>query len=313
MLVKAPEPHPLDYDWRFTIQTIARLVTLIPKDSTCLAIGAPLVAQYLEQIGRNVVLIDRQPLYLVTKHRVLDVCTDPPIEQFSNFVILDPPWYPEVFIRWLCWAANASSTDATLICSLWPDFTRPSATSERSSLIEWLNTWAQVELVPNFFQYEMPLFEQVALAAQTSSRNGGSPRIGDMLVIRKNRNPTLTGVLRREAVWHRFLFDSYQIALRLRLPQEEPVAIHKHSNAQGWIWPFVSRRATGREKIDLWSSRNEVALVDGATAILDMFRELGNTGRQGLGKGRFSELAPLLEWHLATFDFRRVIEWTHRA
>jgi hypothetical protein len=313
MTVGVPEPHPLDYDWPFAAETTARLANLMPKHSTCLAMGTPLVAQYLERIGEDVTLIDRQPLQLVTRHRILDPCTDPPIEPFFSFVIMDPPWYPEVFIRWLCWAANAASADATLVCSLWPESTRPSATMERSALIEWLNTWAQVEVVPNFLRYEMPLFEQVALAALPSSANRGSPRIGDMLVIRKSITPTLPAALHGEVVWHRFVFDSYQVALRLRSPCEEAVTIYKHPNAQGWIWPFVSRRAAGRDKIDLWSSRNEVATVEGATAILDMFREVGNTGRKGLGRGRLRALAPLLEWHLATFNFRRVLEWTHRA
>src|SRR5437899_2262010 len=113
--VGALEPHPLDYDWRFTAETTARLANLIPRRSTCLAMGTPSVAQYLEQMGEDVTLVDRQPLQLVTRHRMLDPCTDPPIEPFFSSVILDPPWYPKVFVRWLCWAANATSSDVTLL------------------------------------------------------------------------------------------------------------------------------------------------------------------------------------------------------
>src|SRR5262245_39018548 len=222
MIIGMPEPHPLDYDWRFVAEMPSRLSELITKHSTCLAIGAPLVAQYLEQIGEDVTLVDRQPIQKVTKHRILDPCIDPPIEPFFSFVIMDPPWYPEVFISWLCWAANAASADATIVCSLWPESTRPSASMERSALIEWLNTWAHVELVPNFFRYELPLFEQVALEALPSLFGQGSPRIGDMLVIRKSITPPLPAALQGEAVWHRFVFDSYQIALRLRSSHEEP-------------------------------------------------------------------------------------------
>lgn len=311
MNIKIPEPHPLDYGWAFTTDTTTRLVDLLPKHSTCLAMGTPSIALYLEQLGVDVTLVDRQPIQLVKNHLKLDICVDPPIKSLFSSIILDPPWYPEIFVRWLCWAASVSSPDATIVCSMWPESARVSATQERSALIKWLNTWAKVELVHNFLQYEMPLFEQSAIAAQNSSTKWESPRKGDIIIIHKNMTPTLPINSREETIWHRFVFDRYQIALRLRLPCKEFVTIRQHPSVKGWVWPFVSRRAVGRNKIDLWSSRNEVAVVDGATLMLKLLRELGKTGHSGLRANCLGALNPLLEWHLAKLDFRRVLEWNH--
>src|ERR1043165_2860408 len=46
--MKAPEPHPLDFDWRFTPKTARQLADLIAVYQSCLCVGAPTVALLLE-------------------------------------------------------------------------------------------------------------------------------------------------------------------------------------------------------------------------------------------------------------------------
>ena len=43
-----PEPHILDYDWRYTAQTVLDLSALVRPSDTVLAVGTPSLARHLE-------------------------------------------------------------------------------------------------------------------------------------------------------------------------------------------------------------------------------------------------------------------------
>jgi hypothetical protein len=45
------------------------------------------------------------------------------------------------------------------------------------------------------------------------------------------------------------------------LVEHKAANTREHPLAQDWLWPSYSRRTEGRDRIDLWSSRNEVATV----------------------------------------------------
>lgn len=56
-----PDPHPLDFDWRFDAPSIESLARRIPKGRTLL-LGCPSVAEAIAGAGQEVTLIDWQPL-----------------------------------------------------------------------------------------------------------------------------------------------------------------------------------------------------------------------------------------------------------
>lgn len=304
------EPHPLDFDWRYTQRTCEELLRLAVDARHCLCVGAPSVARALETAGRPVVLVDRQPLQGIRRHLLADPSYDAPPAGDHDFVFVDPPWYPEVLMRWLGWAAAMAGRPARIFCSLWPESTRPGAAGEHVRILEWLSTWARVTVRPAALGYEPPPFEIAATLLDANQLAG--KRWGDLLEVTPLRSVPVPLRLEASEHWHRFVFDAYQLALRLRMDDELP-SIRPHPLARGWVWPSVSRRAPGRGSIDLWSSRNEVAIVDGGASIarlLDTVRDRASAHRLLAVE---SPLRPLAQWHLATLDFHRTCTWTHLA
>jgi hypothetical protein len=304
------EPHPLDYEWRYTPQTIEDLVRLANGAVRCLCIGVPSVARRFEAEGRNVILVDRQPMQGVAHHLRVDPSYEGPPAGKFDFVYVDPPWYPEVLRRWLGWAAAVADRRATIVCSLWPVSTRPSATDEHEDLFHWLAGWTDVQVTRAALGYESPPFE---MAAESPATRPLGQRRGDRLELRPFAAVDLPPALPATERWLRLVFGNYQLGLRESPSHGAPPLIRPHPLAHGWIWPSVSRRAHGRDAIDLWSSHNEVAIVD----------EAGDLGRLLLtlrdGKAMRSllkqnlALQPLLQWHLATLDFQRTARWMHLA
>ena len=56
-----PDPHPLDYDWRFTDETSMRIADRFFQGDYVLILGCPSIALRLNKDVRYT-LIDRQPL-----------------------------------------------------------------------------------------------------------------------------------------------------------------------------------------------------------------------------------------------------------
>ena len=234
----------------------------------------------------------------------------PPAGKF-DFVFVDPPWYPEVLHRWLGWAAAVADRRATIVCSLWPLSTRPSAAEEREELFGWLARWADVQVTTAALSYEVPPFEMAASELLAGSPIGN--RVGDRLELRPFASVDLPPTLPSRERWRRLAFDRYQLALRDHPAHGGTPQIRAHPLGHGWIWPSVSRRARGREVIDLWSSRNEVAIVDDAGAVRRLLIALRNSqSMRDLLKHNLA-LQPLLQWHLATLNFQRTTRWMHLA
>ena len=115
-----PEPHPLDFDWRFSSETVIEISKLVSKDESVLAIGSPSIARYFQQVGREVALVDRQPFQCAETQIVLDINTVPPPVLGFSTAIVDPPWYPEQFSTWVAWAANCVGAGGTVFALIWP-------------------------------------------------------------------------------------------------------------------------------------------------------------------------------------------------
>jgi hypothetical protein len=46
-----------------------------------------------------------------------------------------------------------------------------------------------------------------------------------------------------------------------------------HPEAKGWLWPYVSARAPGRDRIGIWSSGGEVAQVSDPKQLISALQE----------------------------------------
>ncbi|MGR5146471.1 hypothetical protein ACQKP8_08005 [Photobacterium alginatilyticum] len=307
-----PNPHPLDYDWRFDEETVDKLVKLLIENQLTLSMGVPSILRMCHELENQIYLVDRQPLHWSKFHSTMDPDIDLPLDERFHSAIIDPPWYLQNTVRWISWSAQHLKPGSKIYVSLWPEYTRPSATKERMRLFEWMNDWADFEVWPEYLRYETPLFEKNA-SDLNSNNLINDWRVGDLLVIQVKDIPALPDALHKSEIWHRFVINDYQLALRVRNLETEHPNMAKLSLANGWFWPSVSKRAEGRELIDLWSSDNEVASVQGSESALQAIRYFLGLSDVEPKSNHKVFLRSLQTWNIPNKPFKRVLEWQHLA
>jgi hypothetical protein len=305
-----PSPHPLDFDWRFSATTANKIVALIAGQEPILALGAPSIARILEGEGTEVTLVDRQPLQGVERHIAEDVVAFRPSRIFQA-AIVDPPWYPDVIRDWLAVAAHAVQLGGTILVSVWPENTRPTARNELAALRAELARWASLDLLSNTLDYEVPGFELIAGDSRRSNSLSQSPRIGQLWKLTVRALPALPQPRAQNDRWKRFIINDYQLAIRTLPAVEGPIKMTSHPNADGWLWPFVSARAPGRDAIAMWSSGNEVALLTSPDAVVDVVRRALTATEPNAFTNILKAITGLETWKIPRPPFWRVAEWTH--
>jgi hypothetical protein len=306
-----PEPHPLDYDWRFTHATVQWLAELAPQHGETLILGAPTVARFLQASKRDVFLVDRQPLQGVSNHWARDAATFAlPNRAFAG-AIIDPPWYPQYWRLWVTWVARSVGVDRDIFVSIWPSETRPNAALEINAIDQWLSGWAEIESVPFPMRYETPIFEQAAISAAGNKKFTASPGRGRLLRIHVKRLPPAEPPPVQHPTWLRFTINDYQLALRLGPGFADVPSMRRLSKTQDWIWPFVSKRAPERDLIDLWSSRNEVAIITSSSTLAKSIRMAIKATTVEEFERALLNWPGLLEWQIPRPPYRRVLEWHH--
>jgi hypothetical protein len=271
-----PDPHPLDFDWRFTRETVAHLVAITANAKRILVVGAPSVAAELSRIGRVFVCIDRQPCYLpmlAGQYHSLDLRYDA-IRTLNlglfDAAILDPPWYPDDARIWITQVLPLIESAGSIFFSMWPSDVRDGAVAERIKLTELANEFGSVEINNNKLRYITPLFETASAEnlGKTISSDWRRGALATLIVKDAATAKEFNPLPRPRIVWERFVFDRYQLALRRPATASiEQVALHKV--AQRWTLPDVSRRNPLRSEIDLWTSTNLVARTGNPLSFLD--------------------------------------------
>jgi len=305
-----PEPHPLDFDWRFTPETVQQFAEMIDEREGVLAVGAPSIARRFCQLGRKVALVDRQPIHFVDNHSQIEVDWD--ASKISGFrtAVVDPPWYPEHVRTWTAWSANCVGLGGQVFASIWPPNTRPTGENEFRGIIEWLESWSTVSLLSQYPRYELPIFEAEARKTGLEQDLSISPRLGRLLKIQVRNLPTVPLIVKKEQ-WLRFVFNDYQLALRVHPTDYSEPIITSIPGVEHWLWPYVSRRAPGRDSIDIWSSRNEVALASGTGKLAEVLRQTALATDQSTFDAALSAVPALAEWKIPRPPYRRVFEWAH--
>src|SRR5690606_27860942 len=94
-----PEPHPIDFDWRFTDPTADFLAEQVGTFQDVLCIGTPTVFARLAAAGRPACLVDRNPLLasafnVTSPARIVAADVNEVDLSHCRFdaAILDPPW-----------------------------------------------------------------------------------------------------------------------------------------------------------------------------------------------------------------------------
>ncbi|WP_342736306.1 hypothetical protein [Bradyrhizobium sp. B117] len=288
------------------------LSELVRHSKSVLAVGTPSLARYLESIGHEVLLVDRQPIHAVRNHRQVEPGSSPPDFGKSTIAIIDPPWYPTDAKIWIAWTAHGIEPQSQMLVSLWPDTTRPTAAKEFEELKSWISQWAEFEILDVVPQYKAPLFEEAALKVSEGPSMGLSPRYGRLVSVRPRTLPVLLGHSELRSTWIRFVVDDYQLAICLKENKALTRPVVLHPLAKHWIWPYVSKRARERDLINLWSSRNEVALLRDPRLAVETLRRALKSGDPAGFRDQLGSYGQLQDLSIPRPPYRRLLEWQHQ-
>ena len=264
-----PEAHPLDFDWRFTAEGRENVISQICKhttpDAKLALLGTPTLFQELAKLRPRTYLFDRNPtlgaVFSSSHMRKSIVICDlrNPLKVDSSdfdFVLADPPWYPDYYKAFIDRAKELLRLDGILFVSVLPWLTRPGASVDRALLVQhgFDRGFDIIAAVPGILHYESPRFEKAAL--ETAGIEVSDWRRGDLFVFRNVGE--LTPEPRKSDVddssWHRFILDKVQVLViegtGTGAFEFSPVA------PDGPVLPSVSRRSSLRRVIHIWTSGN---------------------------------------------------------
>lgn len=273
-----PDPSPTDYEWRFTKETARELADVIKaRGGNVLCLGTPTIFWALKGCKEEVVLVDRNPYLLdlvkeTDRHRVhiLDVHLQDlhyPADYF-DVVIFDAPWYLGHLHYWLSLANKHVKPEGLVLFPMLRQLTRPSAEKDREILRTYASAVGSVtedlEVV-----YETPKFEDEALSALGL---GGLQewRIANLVTVQIPAQKIKMNAPRPESgAWKHFRFGEQVVAIHMNGEDPRPLRVSSPYKDGSFISRSVSARAKELPLINLRTSRNRVAIVEGVDRIID--------------------------------------------
>lgn len=163
------EEHLLDFDWPFSDATVKSLSMRLRGMESALVLGAPSIALSLRSKPfdvRKLLVIDRNPFRGGEGSSQLDLRFDDLPDRHEPFdvCIFDAPWYPTDLARWLWQAIQAVRMNGTVLFSLWPELTRPTAKVELINILDSFSNLGDVSIDEGAISYSVPCFERWSYA-----------------------------------------------------------------------------------------------------------------------------------------------------
>lgn len=277
-----PEPHPLDFDWRFADDAIHLITGQLRARCTgnIAVLGAPTVFRCLVDRGLPAHLFDKNDVVLehlrkrgyhaFTKIDLL--CPGPlPFDRFEC-AVADPPWYPEHYEGFIDASRTLLKMDGRLFLSVLPRLTRPGAEETRETMLAYAAArgFEVTNIIPSGLTYVSPPFEAAALKSEGLVL--GHWRTADLFELQKRVDvPNSTRHLRDPDAWQNFLLGSVQVRL---LPTQSGAGFKLHSDPKNWRLRSVSRRSPARTNINVWTSRNLALTVSDTRPLISAFQLL---------------------------------------
>jgi len=269
-----PAPHPLDYDWRYSLAAIEILLEQVldvtkPGDTIAL-LGTPslYVVTRRGNFDRNFVLVDgsvttvdglRQPGSGRTLYR-RDFFTDHVPDLDAAAVVADPPWYDEYIAAFLWAAASCARSEATVLISLPAVGTRPGSWSERKQFRATAASHSLIltDTLSHHLAYLSPPFEVNALAAAGWTGLPVDWRRGDLAILRvagqAGARPTRS---QKPPRWEERTIGRVRIRIR-DTSAAQPVDPRLQTIVANDVLDDVSRRHPLRDRPNVWTSGNRV-------------------------------------------------------
>lgn len=306
-----PEPHPLDFDWRFEPTSSKMILEYLIRENnysnTILLLGSPSIFIEFTKLcdPPKVKLIDwnNELINYISKFEyhnnlscyaldlfdeniidsnLYDIITD---HKSVNIVFFDPPWYVNDYKIFLAHASKLVKVGGVVMVALLSLNARPNAYLDRYDIFFTAKKLGlHIEFIEkNRIAYQTPLFEQNSLQNE-GIRISKNWRYGDLVLFRKiHESNAYTNVLQsvkknqkiETKNWISFLIRGYKIKINSKDldPDIEPELISLEKND---ILPTVSRRYTKRSQIDLWLWDNRVYGLKGAIYFINALYSISN-------------------------------------
>jgi len=290
-----PELHPLDFEWYFTPDCADYLADAVcGRGQTTICLGVPTVAVAAVRKGRNVVLVDRNPLIVrrfpallrSSQLWLLDIADCEQHLARADVVLFDAPWYVEDTYSWLAVAMRAARPGGLIAFCLFPPLVRPTASAERESILEAAASAGKVEVLEDAIAYETPIFESEALHWAGITGFGNWRRADLVLVQRTTAMPRRISAVRPSrpsSTWLTYLIGPRVVKVRYS-PARTAVrggSVRPLPGSVDFVYSSVSARDPRRPSIDLWTSRNRVAQVGDLGSVMSILQLLESGGCLG--------------------------------
>jgi hypothetical protein len=263
-----PEPHPLDYDWRFTKSGLSVLEAAISRLGVerLAMLGAPSLYLHLWRKGKGARLYDKNP-DLIERLRTEGlrdlVCCDlfdhSTFREEFDLVVADPPWYLDYYSVFIEAARSLTTVGGFMLLSVLPKLTRPSAITDREEILKIAQAMGfdLLEQHHAVLSYSSPPFEVAALIAE--GLWNGDWRLGDLFVFVKSSRlpkplPTIKGEPNLD--WAYFTIGRTSVRVKKVTGRAGPFQFAPASVTGDLRLHSVSRRSPARATIDVWNSRN---------------------------------------------------------
>lgn len=283
-----PLPHPLDAEWRFTVDCANALLDTVvaatSDEDAILLLGVPSVALAALQssYARRFVIVGEHNVV----SRALDGLTarDPRFRhegvRLFAAAVLDPPWYDYPYRSMLARAAAACASGAVVLATAPSDGVRPGVARERDAYLAAAREMGLevTHYEPEQVRYRTPAFELAAMRAAGVGAWLPAWRTGDFVSFKKRDQLVvpLGGADPEEAL------PAIEVTLqgvRVRLLASGRGEASLKPVARSEVFPSVSVRTPGRAEANLWTTGNRAFCVDPGTCLRAM---LSLCAREGL-------------------------------
>jgi hypothetical protein len=294
-----PDPHPLDYDWRWDPRTVrmllARCIRATRPGDTIALLGTPtLLAAAAGHHERHWLLLEASEataaaLASTDPARVVrcDLAVDELPLLHAQAVVADPPWYT-ADTRVFMWAAARLSVPGAVVLLAQPTpATRPGVLDERASILSFAHrTGLDITgLHPAALAYTSPPFERAALdAAGLLPLVPLTWRRGDLIELRRTASPLAARPpAQRSESWREITLDGARIRFRLDVPARDgtPWDPRLVRMVRGDIMPAVSRRDPVRGQVRVWTAGNRVFGCQAPALLACLAATLASEGSPG--------------------------------
>lgn len=299
-----PEPfpgsieHPLDYEWRFTQESISSVLDVLRASAgdqeqlSVVCLGCPSIVVAGEAVlpSWKWTLLDRRAHLLQSITSRLESCDltkETPKIPLQDVAVVDPPWYMPITKHFLSRAQMLVKPGGIVLLSFPPEGTRADAKIELDELVNWCKQ-KRLNLMQHSAArlfYKTPFFEWNSLRAAGFLARIPSWRGADLLMFKRQDeegmdlryNDQMPQMFDRR--WNDFVIDGIKLCV-----DTNSTATHerKISNAvlqAVWredVLPSVSTKFPGRCNANIVTSGNRFFHCGAPAVASDVLHDLAN-------------------------------------